>query len=512
MELLPWLPSASEGVLVYTGMLLVWVLGLYVLTRGRGVVSALAGLAMAGFSCYLLGLWAGALARTENVWYWVGWLRWTWWAAPLALGLWLLLLLAITADEGSGALQSSLKRNLYSLIWITLGVGAILSIVGVATQLVLRWDESYPSPAPLLISDDIETWHIPTGPLYLAFEAYVLACLLGATACLSWLFRSSPPSTPLRGRFGWFLASALLFLAGGAYIAVLTAEYGFTALPGEALLILGMLVLGWNIAHYGALVSGEVVAADFRAFALATLSVILFYGALLWLGPRESPWPIAARILLVVIVTTHLLASRSSMLMDRLFFEPSVRSVRGQLEELADRVVRHPDAIAALVDVRDSVDGMLQPAPLPSEQLESAPSSEFRVLVESALRHLNDLPALTHHPLLGRTPSGQQSHRPAVEHAALLRGDLIEAVERLRPSGPRPDPGSSMGVGGWLHYLVLHEAYVQGRPNKQIMQRYYISESTFHRARRRAVDTVAFDLRQRVQFQEAVPASTPVGD
>ena len=48
-------------------------------------------------------------------------------------------------------------------------------------------------------------------------------------------------------------------------------------------------------------------------------------------------------------------------------------------------------------------------------------------------------------------------------------------------------------MGGWLHYLVLREAYVDGRPNKQIMQRYALSEGTFHRARRRAIDAVASD-------------------
>ena len=46
--------------------------------------------------------------------------------------------------------------------------------------------------------------------------------------------------------------------------------------------------------------------------------------------------------------------------------------------------------------------------------------------------------------------------------------------------------------------MVLYEAYVDGRPNKHIMQRYYLSESTFHRARRRAVDAIAADLRQRL--------------
>ena len=192
-------------------------------------------------------------------------------------------------------------------------------------------------------------------------------------------------------------------------------------------------------------------------------------------------------------------------LMDRLVFDPAVRSLRGQLETLAERVVRHPDAIVALADVRDSVDGMLRPP------AESAPTPDLRVLVESALRHLNDLPTLTQHPLLGRTPSGHLTERPAVEGATLLRSDLIEAIERLRPGGARPDPGSSSGPGGWLHYLVLHEAYVQGRPNKQIMQRYYLSEGTFHRARRRAIDALALDLYQWVQSPASrVPEASPV--
>ena len=69
----------------------------------------------------------------------------------------------------------------------------------------------------------------------------------------------------------------------------------------------------------------------------------------------------------------------------------------------------------------------------------------------------------------------------------------------IRPPGPRAPLGGSAGASGWLHYLVLQEAYVEGRPNKQIMQRYLVSESTFHRARRRASDAVAVDRSERLQ-------------
>jgi hypothetical protein len=84
-----------------------------------------------------------------------------------------------------------------------------------------------------------------------------------------------------------------------------------------------------------------------------------------------------------------------------------------------------------------------------------------------------------------------------MDSALLLRQDLVDAVDRLRPSTPRAKAGVD-GPGGWLHYLVLHEAYVDGRPNGEIMQRYYISESTFHRAQRSAVNTIAADLYDRL--------------
>jgi len=132
-----------------------------------------------------------------------------------------------------------------------------------------------------------------------------------------------------------------------------------------------------------------------------------------------------------------------------------------------------------------------------------AAPTEFRVLVEGALRRLNDLPALSRHPLLDHLvpPAGEEhpneKEPTALERAARLRDELTQAIARLRPPGARPMPGAHGGGGGWLHFLIVHEAYVEGRPNKEIMQRYYLSEGTFHRARRRAVDALALDLYQR---------------
>lgn len=172
-------------------------------------------------------------------------------------------------------------------------------------------------------------------------------------------------------------------------------------------------------------------------------------------------------------------------LLDRVLYGPLVSTLRGRLRDLSNRVVRQPDSVTALVDVRETVEDIL------GEQ--RSPSSDMRVMVESALRRMNDLPALTQHPLLeGLDAAGEPAGTP-LERAVALRSQLEQAIERLRPPGARPTPGTA-NVGGWLHYLVLREAYLDGRPNKQIMQRYALSEGTFHRARRRAIDALTADL------------------
>ena len=135
--------------------------------------------------------------------------------------------------------------------------------------------------------------------------------------------------------------------------------------------------------------------------------------------------------------------------------------------------------------------------PQPVEPAYPADRENFRALVEDALRHLNDAPTLRTHALLRRLPAIISQDVPASEAGTLLRGELLQAIERLRPNSPPPPPGTSTGAGAWLHYLVLQESYVADRGNTQIMQRYYLGEGTFYRARRRAVDAVAQDLAQR---------------
>lgn len=115
---------------------------------------------------------------------------------------------------------------------------------------------------------------------------------------------------------------------------------------------------------------------------------------------------------------------------------------------------------------------------------------EFVRATEDALRHLTNLIELGDSSLAellqvrGSTPA---------ERGRNLNGLLRQAVESLRPSAERPLGTPSRE---WFPYLVLHEAYVVGTPNRAIMNRLYISEGTFNRTRRTALRGLARELLQ----------------
>src|SRR4051812_35030416 len=107
---------------VYAGTLLSWLLALYVLTRG-GLrrIPVLAALAMLGLVFYLLGYALSALAPDPSPA--LGWLRWTWWGAAVGPALWLLLAVALVADEGQAPLAARFGRLFGPLATAALAVG-----------------------------------------------------------------------------------------------------------------------------------------------------------------------------------------------------------------------------------------------------------------------------------------------------------------------------------------------------------------------------------------------------
>lgn len=125
--------------------------------------------------------------------------------------------------------------------------------------------------------------------------------------------------------------------------------------------------------------------------------------------------------------------------------------------------------------------------------MEHNPDPEFVRIVEDGLRHLSDFIELGQSPLADRLGIKAGSH---IERGRKLQKTLTDAIELLRPAEKRP-PEPLPRV--WYNHAVLHDAYVEGAPNREIMARLYISEGTFNRTRRNAIRGLARVLMEKNQ-------------
>ena len=118
-------------------------------------------------------------------------------------------------------------------------------------------------------------------------------------------------------------------------------------------------------------------------------------------------------------------------------------------------------------------------------------------VVGDALRHLADYAYLGKHSLAqlklvrSRLPAGATTTH--LDRGKVVHTVLAEAIEKLRPDGQQPvEPPPR----AWHPYLILHQAYLEDKLNRDIMGRLYVSEGTFNRTRRAALGAVARALKE----------------
>jgi GAF domain-containing protein len=136
--------------------------------------------------------------------------------------------------------------------------------------------------------------------------------------------------------------------------------------------------------------------------------------------------------------------------------------------------------------------------------LEGTDDKAFAALVEDALRRLHDYPYLGEHPLVQLQfvdwclqDCGDRFVTHLDRGKALSEG-LVRALDKLRPPGLEPER-HAIPSREWHQFLILHDAYVLGERNRDIMSRLYVGEGTFNRTRRRALRGVAKALREMEQ-------------
>jgi hypothetical protein len=163
-------------------------------------------------------------------------------------------------------------------------------------------------------------------------------------------------------------------------------------------------------------------------------------------------------------------------------------------------VLAYAAAVLAVRERPDPVDLAPERVASPAGTSTEVPLEDLVRLTEEALRRLNNPALLAASGLIARLPltvaaaleRGAAEGAPSpLEQARGLRLALEASIERLKP-GPRN--GDPPGEFELLQYSIIHEEYVRGRPNNQIMARLSIGEGTFHRYRRQGIRALAGDL------------------
>lgn len=162
--------------------------------------------------------------------------------------------------------------------------------------------------------------------------------------------------------------------------------------------------------------------------------------------------------------------------------------------------------VERLLDASDRIADLIRDARRESEylthltQIAQTPSPTLTVegevsakTVEEALRNLFDYAYLSDSSIarLKQVQSQSADAGTHLDRGKLIYQTILEALEKLRPPGELPrDPVPRQ----WYPYLILRSAYLENKPNQEIMTRLYISEGTFNRTRRAAIRSLARTL------------------
>ena len=115
------------------------------------------------------------------------------------------------------------------------------------------------------------------------------------------------------------------------------------------------------------------------------------------------------------------------------------------------------------------------------DSISANPDSDFVKIVEDALRHYPDTITLGQSALAEKLAVSGNSH---IERGKRLQEIILTSIESLKPAEKRPPEPLPRS---WYNHAVLHDAYIEGVQNREIMARLYISEGTFNRTRRNAL-------------------------
>lgn len=430
-----------------------------------------------------------------------------WWCNVFPMAFWFHICSQIARQEA--------KPIFTRPVIICYGVAAFITLAGMFTDLYLDY-----SGAKITVGNGPgqENYNFGPGMLYWTFIVFLGVAGLSGVWNISRGWREVRKQEAEFSSLDWKLRILFigggLFLAGALYITLqtqLSPSFALWGTPGEIMLIVGLLLLGYAVAQYDMMVVGKNIQRDFTYTVTGVLVINTAYVVLVGLAGGITPQSLF--VVVGLATTTHTLYDFGRERLDRLFFSQDEQQARSEAWAYATKLASTPVAAPQTVFMAD--------------KLKLDDEKEFNNVVRRAITNLKNPTRLVDSPLLTLRQVEKRLGEAGLEdnrlnRSTVLRELLMAAIERLRPGG-LADGVAIPGTGdAWRFYNVLYFPYVReisrktalaesrrleierkrqgGREPGELEQVLNwltdIDEDTFYKWQRRASDTIATMLRE----------------
>ncbi len=473
---------------IFSGVFL-W-LGLYLITRdnpgdGQGArrwwqrPALVAGVAHVCVAWYLLGVAMQVIIEDPRKL--VLWLRLTWPAAPLACSGIFHAVFLLASDEGR---SPRARRAGYLVAALLFGCAACVAVVAMTTDLFYQFEAVRRVPrAPHYLEIP------PRYPFYALAVIFIVGALL-ATAIMS-LWRYFALRGSARGQFRWIGAAAGMQTLG-AITGLTGLSFPNLNLPpelGDAILVVGIALLGYGIAQHNALFQHQVITRDFyRSLAGVVVaggtSVLVFAGVHRVVSSALTPESIPLLIWLAILTVT--LRPWVGTRLDHLFLPPKTAAIREAVNRVNDELATAEDpnrvvlameremperikAISLAVDLRDLQEEITRDIAklLSGTNYKRADSGDY-IDRETGLLELAVVEDTTTRLMKrdGLSPTIDRGHY----RLQALRQIIRDLVEDLGAEVPKPAVKGDEYRNRQGQYLILHRQFLDGVPRKEVEQ------------------------------------------
>jgi hypothetical protein len=297
-------------------------LGFYILTRSpRSHVSWLAALTLWSLATFFLH---NSLAVNVPDSALLPWFRYS---VILSLPLWLHLSFELisTGAKPSKRLPSTMLQRAGILLCYVLAI----VIIGLAINQPSLFLEAARAPR-LFLSDSV------TGPIYVLVPLFILFAVSVSVIVLGHGRRQAFSAT-LQEQFTIFLLATLIAGGGALFIVVGSSmNFDLPIFPGDALVAIGVIMLGYVVAKYNAMIEGRRVERDFPYTVIAVGSLTAFYVlvALVLYFNRQISF-LTLILTMVGALSFNALYDGVRVALDRLFYRGQFEKLRANLRAFA---------------------------------------------------------------------------------------------------------------------------------------------------------------------------------